>query len=122
MYGVIYQTVEHAFQAAKTLDLNEREKIRQAKSSEVKQLGKKITLRSNWLIFRLEAMEELLRRKFSIPALKERLLSTGDLELIERNFWKDIFWGTCHGVEENNLGKLLMKIRKEFQEKDRMSF
>jgi hypothetical protein len=41
------------------------------------------------------------------------LLATGDMELIEDNDWDDTYWGVCNGAGENNLGKLLMKIRAE---------
>lgn len=41
------------------------------------------------------------------------LINTGDAELIEGNSWGDTFWGECNGIGENNLGKILMKIRKE---------
>jgi predicted NAD-dependent protein-ADP-ribosyltransferase YbiA (DUF1768 family) len=41
------------------------------------------------------------------------LKATGDEELVEGNWWNDTFWGVCNGVGENNLGKLLMKIRAE---------
>ena len=39
------------------------------------------------------------------------LMDTGDAELIEGNNWNDTFWGVCNNAGENNLGKLLMKIR-----------
>ena len=41
------------------------------------------------------------------------LIKTGNTELIEGNFWGDTFWGICDGVGENNLGKILMRVRKE---------
>ncbi len=34
-------------------------------------------------------------------------------ELVEGNWWNDTFWGVCNGEGQNNLGKILMKIRKE---------
>jgi hypothetical protein len=41
------------------------------------------------------------------------LLLTGDEELIEGNFWGDVFWGVCNGVGKNHLGKILMEVRSE---------
>ncbi len=58
-------------------------------------------------------MELVLRQKFSHPGLLALLLATGDMELVEDNDWDDTYWGVCNGVGENNLGKLLMKIRAE---------
>ena len=46
-------------------------------------------------------------------ASKQKLIDTGDIELVEVNSWGDTFYGVCNGVGENHLGKLLMKIRKE---------
>ena len=59
-------------------------------------------------------MYEICKIKFTTnPNLAKRLLDTGDEELIEGNDWNDIFWGVCNGKGENNLGKILMRIRNE---------
>jgi predicted NAD-dependent protein-ADP-ribosyltransferase YbiA (DUF1768 family) len=59
-------------------------------------------------------MEDLVRLKFTThPDLCERLLTTGDAELIEGNSWNDTFWGVCRGKGRNELGKVLMKVRSE---------
>jgi len=66
-------------------------------------------------------MEELLFIKFGgkEPLLTRALIATGDTELIEGNDWEDTFWGVCNGMGENNLGKLLMKVRQSlFEEKE----
>ena len=47
--------------------------------------------------------------------LKEKLLKTGNAILIEGNWWNDTYWGVCNGIGENNLGKILMKIREELK-------
>jgi hypothetical protein len=53
------------------------------------------------------------------------LLSTGDMELTESNWWHDNFWGvcTCNKCKdgENNLGKILMDIRLNLKQKTRPS-
>lgn len=117
MYGVAYPTVEHAYQASKTNNPKLRETIRACPTpGEAKRKGKQLVIRQDWFTFRLQAMETLLRRKFSIPELKEKLLSTGEEDLVEGNNWGDTFWGVCLNQGENNLGKLLMKIRQELQE------
>lgn len=64
---------------------------------------------------KLDVMWEGLCWKFNQPRFANLLRSTGDLELVERNTWNDTFWGVnIKGEGENNLGKLLMKIRNEF--------
>lgn len=115
--GIIYPTAEHAFQAAKTNDMDWQEKIWFAKTpTEAKRLGRKAPLREDWEDIKLIVMKEILKSKFSNPPLAQKLLETGDQELIEGNWWGDTFWGVCKGVGENHLGKLLMNIRKEIKD------
>jgi len=112
--GVTYPTVEHAFQAAKTLDPKMREMILKAGSpSQAKKIGQTVTLRYGWGEVRVPIMVELLRSKFSNPVLAKQLVDTGDAELIEGNNWHDVFWGVHlpTGEGQNMLGKLLMQIR-----------
>jgi len=117
--GEVYPTVEHAYQAAKTLDVDERHKIRlQAKTAgQAKKMGNKVKLRKNWEMIKVVVMRSLLEQKFAVGTMPhDWLLKTGDAELIEGNYWHDTFWGVCDGVGENWLGRLLMEIRDELGE------
>lgn len=117
MQGKIYPTVEHAFQAAKTLDPESRERIRLAASpADAKRLGRRVRMRSDWNTLRLTVMRECLRMKFR-PGSRyaEMLLATGDAELIEGNTWGDRFWGVCDATGENHLGRMLMEMRRELR-------
>ena len=61
-------------------------------------------------------MLELVRDKFTGNyALKAQLLATEDEHLEEGNWWGDRYWGTCEGVGENHLGKILMQVRSEIR-------
>jgi ribA/ribD-fused uncharacterized protein len=114
--GINYPTVEHAFRAAKTLDLSWRRLILNHSSpADAKQMGRCAVLRSDWEEIKLTVMEDLLRQKFHIPCFKAMLLATGDMEIVEGNEWGDIFWGVCRGVGSNHLGILLMQIRDELR-------
>ncbi|MBL8796305.1 MAG: NADAR family protein [Planctomycetia bacterium] len=111
---VVYASVEHAFQAAKTLDREERLTIQlSASAGRAKRLGRKVKLRKDWESVKVEVMRGLLRKKFADPDLGRMLLATGDSPLIEGNTWNDCFWGVCGGVGKNWLGRLLMEIRAE---------
>lgn len=113
--GHQYPSVEHAYVAAKTTDEAMRAEIRAIeKPGQVKRLGRQLALREDWEAIKLDVMEELLRSKFRQQHLRNLLLSTGSMELIEGNTWGDRFWGVCDGVGENHLGKLLMKLREEY--------
>ena len=117
--GVTYRSVEHAFQAAKSLDPAERARVGAASSPAIaRRVGKKVTLRPGWDALRLEVMLGLLRQKFGPgTSLAERLIATGDAHLEEGNRWGDRFWGTVDGAGENHLGRLLMQVRAELRER-----
>lgn len=118
--GIKFPTVEHYFQACKTLDLNKCAEIAAAATpGEAKRLGRRVKLREDWEEVKDAVMEEGLRKKFKNPRLKAALLSTGDAYLIEGNTWHDNYWGACRCARcrnrqgQNHLGELLMKIRDE---------
>ena len=114
--GELYRTVEHAYQAAKTLDLEKRKQIQSViKPGYAKKLGKNVVLRDNWNEMKLTAMKELLIYKFSTYELRIKLLATLSEELVEGNWWGDTYWGVCRGQGQNHLGRLLMEIRSEAQ-------
>lgn len=96
--GIIYCSTEAAFQASKTLDVAERELIARMSPSDAKRAGRKLTLRSDWESVKDKVMYEVCLAKFTQNdslRLKERLLATGDEELVEGNTWHDNCWGDC---------------------------
>lgn len=112
--GIEFPSVEHAYQAAKTLRVSERIMIADAHTpGEAKRLGRRISMRKDWNNIRIGVMEELVMQKFkNDPVLKQKLLNTGKAHLEEGNKWGDTFWGTCNGVGENHLGQILMATRR----------
>ena len=121
----LYPTVEHAFQAAKSLDQAERDWIAAAGSPGLaKRLGRRVNLRPDWEKVKFDVMEECLRSKFADPVLKQKLLATGDEELVEGNYWHDNTYGNCSCerckdiIGRNMLGNILMKLRTEFMEEN----
>lgn len=116
MGGVEYASVEHAFQAAKTLDPAQRERVRLASTPmEARKLGRQVTLRPEWDELRLTVMLGLLRAKYRVPEYRAALLATGDALILEGNTWGDVYWGVCKGVGENHLGQLLTRVRQELR-------
>jgi len=114
--GIVYPTVEHAYQAAKTLSYVARQAIlKQPTPGMAKRAAKLLSVREDWHDISMSVMEDLLRQKFQNPELKAKLLATGDEELVEGNTWGDRFWGVYQGQGENRLGKLLMKIRSDLK-------
>lgn len=114
--GVAYPTVEHAFQAHKTLSQKERKAIATLPTpGRAKRAGRALELRSDWDEVKIPVMKTLLEKKFENPVLAERLLATGNATIMESNHWGDIFWGVSGGTGLNHLGKLLMEIRDDLK-------
>lgn len=109
--GIIYPSVENAYQASKfTLD-SERVPFTQISSSIAKRKGKEAKLPDDWKQLRLKVMYDLLSQKFSQQKFYYLLQGTKDAHLEEVNHWGDIFWGTCDGKGGNILGNMIMRIR-----------
>jgi len=120
LQGLWFPTVEHAYQAAKTFDLKEREAISYLSTpGEAKRAGRRLLVRPDWEEEKLLIMEDLVKQKFQSPSLRAKLLETGDAKLEEGNYWRDRFWGVYNGQGANHLGKILMKIRDEIKKGDK---
>lgn len=118
--GTKYPSVEHAYQAAKTLNRTDRLRILRAKEPGfAKRLGRKVVLRPDWEDIKIDVMYNLLKQKFDKSVTNHFLIATYPKEIEEGNHWHDNFWGNCycskckHVKGQNHLGKLLMKIREE---------
>lgn len=116
--GLVYRNTEAAYHAFKTDDPDERYLLRTAPTAKAAMdLARegRITERPNWKEVRLDAMTNVNVQKFNQFDFALKLLRTRNAELIEGNDWGDTFWGVCNGVGENQLGKLLMRIRADLR-------
>jgi ribA/ribD-fused uncharacterized protein len=126
--GLEYDSVEHAYQAAKFLG-GVREMFRgQGRDAltpgETKKLARTLKAqglqRPDWEQVNLPIMEDLVRQKFQKPELRKLLAASDDI-IVEGNYWHDCFWGACYcdkcasKPKLNHLGKILMKIREEIK-------
>ena len=106
--GAKYPSVEHAFQAAKTLDPALRARIRAIpRPGGAREAGNAKWMRSatrpDWGGVKQAVLLQLMRTKFAQPKFRRKLLATGDRELR----------GT--GAENNRLGEMLMRVRAELR-------
>jgi ribA/ribD-fused uncharacterized protein len=114
--GLLFPTVEHAYQALKCVEKSDFERIRKATSpGHAKSLGRKVQMVPNWDDIKYNLMFNLVHQKFAKDPLLSMLLATGDAELVEGNYWNDTYWGVCRGIGQNNLGKILMQVRKDLK-------
>ncbi len=116
--GLTFLNAEAAFQAAKSINPEERKDFEFLSPSQAKKMGRKIELRSDWEQMKIKVMSEILAIKFSDPELRQMLLDTGEEELVEGNTWNDRFWGVCSGEGKNVLGKLLMELRTKIRRQE----
>lgn len=113
--GFVYPTVENAYQASKTLDLESRIPFVTCSPGKAAYRGRNhLVVRLDWEDVKLKMMRKLLDQKFQFGTFKAtQLLATGDKQIVEGNIWGDTFWGVCNGVGTNHLGIMLMDIRKK---------
>lgn len=119
--GENWMTSEHAYQAAKFTDKKIIEKIKNAPSAMAAfTLGRKFIseYRQNWFQVRVSIMEEIARAKLNqYLDIKEKLLESGEREIIEASP-EDAFWGWGPNKGgENQMGKIWMKLRDELTHK-----
>ena len=81
-----------------------------------KRKGRHVQLRHDWEQIKFTVMYEIVKAKFTKNEdLKIKLLATKDEYLEEGNTWGDKIWGTVNGKGQNNLGKILMRVREELK-------
>lgn len=120
--GNSWRSVEHYYQAWKSLDPNVRALIAGAPDCRTaKKLGndkRVLELTEDWPIRKDVVMLDAVRMKFGqSPELTEMLLATDGFDLVEYAPWGDTYWGVDKNYEgQNKLGKILMRVRQELKE------
>ena len=124
--GLTYRNNEAAFQAQKLANKEERKKYCTYSPSKAKLEGRNCELRKDWENIKYQVMYDIVKAKFELNKdLRQQLLATGTEELIEGNWWHDNCWGDCSCERckdikgQNNLGKILMRIREEVRNEDK---
>ena len=125
-YGLKVPTTAHALHADSFRDPTAHEFIAEAEDAFTAQRRGRLLLkvgiwqRPDWGIMKLQRMYEVNRDKFLLnPGLAERLIATGDMDLVEGNSWNEYFWGVSPVGSrdgQNHLGRILMRIRHELQD------
>ena len=106
--GEKYPSVEHAYQAAKTLDPALRARIRAIpRPGGAREAGNtkwvRRATRPDWEGVKQAVLLQLVRQKFALPKFRKRLLATGHRELREI------------GERDTPLGETLMQVRNELR-------
>jgi hypothetical protein len=125
-FGIKYNTVEHYFQAMKSLDPTVRKRIASLPHpGAAKKYGRKIALREDWDNIKVKVMTHAVTFKFTkCEEHKEELLEvTPGTRIVEVNYWHDNYWGSCSCSRcgnngRNILGGILIDIWKVFTKED----
>ena len=119
--GFNWISTEHIYQAYKSTNKDDFDFIRVSKTpSEAKKIGRNIEVDKNFDYFKNHLMWMCNIAKFTQNIdLRNKLLSTKGVQLIEGNYWHDNYWGDCYCDKckdiqgQNILGKILIRIRNE---------
>jgi ribA/ribD-fused uncharacterized protein len=124
--GILYRSSESAYQAQKTLDIEERKFFANRSADASKFEGRQLDIREDWEDVKLKYMYEIVKAKFTQnESLKRMLLNTKYETLIEINWWHDNFYGNCNCIKcqnefgHNHLGEILMKVRSEIRKSEK---
>lgn len=124
--GITYASTENWYQAQKLPDdiegmMGYHAAVAKMTPQKAKAAGRnnKAYNRPNWESVKYNVMLKGLRVKFAIPEWRDKLLATGDEQIIEWNNWGDRTWGVSSitGEGENLLGIALMQVREELKRK-----
>jgi ribA/ribD-fused uncharacterized protein len=117
--GRTYKSTEHYYVAHKTDDDKLHQTAMKQSFKKLKAFGRGLTLRDDWETEKYEIMAQALYLKFTQHEdLKEKLLATNDMFILEGNDWHDNYWGACNCNKcasikgKNTLGQLLMELRE----------
>lgn len=124
--GETFATSEHAYQAGKARKPEVRRWLMDAPSPALLAMAAHglyyWDVAPGWSTTKFDRMRAVLRAKFTQHSdLRELLLSTGDVRLVESatvDNEVNRLWGEVGGVGRNMLGTMLMELRAELRSKD----
>lgn len=115
--GVEYSSVENAYQASKTNDLNKRIFISTLSPWDSVTVGKTILVDKKFTLKKEIIMYNFLVQKFSKEPYRSLLINTWNSFIEYKNNHGDNFWGTVDEYGQNKLGCLLMNVRDQLKRK-----
>ena len=82
--GIIYNSVEHAYQASKTIDLSSRLMISKLETpGRAKRMGQLVPIRSDWEDVKVSIMTRLVGIKFGNSFLRKKLIKESKNEQLK---------------------------------------
>ena len=117
--GLTYRTAEGAFQAQKTLDLNERLAFCNMDGKQAKATGRKVQLRPDWEQVKTDIMADIqYARILTDNRFKDLVFMSGTRLILEDTTgWRDNCWGCDFSTKplgRNLLGICIMLARAKY--------
>lgn len=112
-----FRCSESAYQALKFASRPELfKKFLKLDGVSAKKLAREYTADADFHENKVRLMKRVCDAKFAQnAALQKLLVLTEGAHIEEANTWGDTFWGVCEGEGQNNLGKVLMDVRKFYR-------
>ena len=113
--GLVYPSVEHAYQAGKLINIEDRKLFLVMSAGQAKRLWRNYQSYNLTEEFRLNLMYQLLSIKFNQEPFKSLLIATNNCNIIEGNYWGRHVFGYCLKTNQgkNHLGQMIMNIREK---------
>lgn len=115
-----FTNTEAAFHSQK--DPKRIKEFEMMRPSQSKKFGRRVRLREDWENVKDNIMYDVCYAKFTQdPELLQKLLDTGNVELVEGNNHRDRCWGMTYDfklhryIGDNILGLVLMKLRNDLR-------
>lgn len=117
--GINWKTVEHYYQAQKFADDTVRNLIINAETPKIASTigrDRKYALREDWDQVKNDFMYDAVLEKFLVHTnLAEKLLATGDEEIVEETV-KENYWGCGSNKDGINMyGQILCRVREKLR-------
>jgi ribA/ribD-fused uncharacterized protein len=113
--GTQFWSAEAAFQACKATTKKGFKSFARLDPKNAIKKGRTVKIDEDWTIDRLGFMFIVTKLKFDhSESLKAKLIATHPKVLVNGNDYYDTFWGVWENVGSNWLGKILMKLRREY--------
>lgn len=121
--GISYKCSESAYQSTKCKREEDKKTLSLMNGYGAKKAIKNMQKLEDYIPEeKIKNMKEILLLKFSVPTFRKKLLQSGNKYIEETNYWGDTFWGISENKGDNNLGIILMEIRKNLKDMTIHSF
>lgn len=116
--GIVYKTVEHAYQALRVVPEARAEIMKAGSPMEAWRMGQRCKVAGKLLpnVDKLALMEMIFRAKLAQHADIATVLKMSGTRELRKEYPADNYWGTgADGSGQNQMGKLWMKLRSELE-------